>query len=157
MVERRFCTPEVSGSIPLGSTKSKQPDFLSGCFDFSGHVKEGTCVSSEEKRIRVGKSSATQELILWPILLGSTDTKISPTSVEGYFCICWARTAHDLRHVWGESNTGRKIICDEFTMRWFCDRFSIVLDNIKTILYNVYICSIIYWGEFSCATLSFLR
>ncbi len=48
MVERRFCTPEVSGSIPLGST----------------------------------------------------DTKISPTSVAGYFCICWKRRESDLRHFW---------------------------------------------------------
>ena len=32
------------------------------------------------------------------ILLGSTNIKISPTSVEGYFYVCGTRTESDLRH-----------------------------------------------------------
>ena len=47
------------------------------------------------------------------ILLGSTDTKISPASAEGYFCICWARTASKLLCLRENRIRGRETISDE--------------------------------------------
>jgi hypothetical protein len=44
-----FDSPESdAGHFLYVPTKSKQPDFLSGCFDFSGHIQHMTCFMCDE-------------------------------------------------------------------------------------------------------------
>jgi hypothetical protein len=60
MVERRFCTPEVSSSILLGSTVTKNHNFQKVVIFNSQWARiESDLRHFQENRMWVGKSSAT--------------------------------------------------------------------------------------------------
>ena len=86
MVERRFCTPEASGSIPLGSTKS---DFeVKSTSEIISFVLNNKDISAVPKVVFLSYVIPTGKMSCWNFFLYSGEKAIHNASSDVMRLLC---------------------------------------------------------------------